>query len=97
MSEKFKVVWVSDSFFNVDVCPEVSDRLSEDSGFPTLGAANVSVAKDDGTPYILRCKYGSGHVEDELTDLRKVKKLFTEEELAELKQLAEDVRNKKIR
>ncbi len=97
MSEKFKVVWVSDSFFNVDVCPEVSDRITEDSGFATMGAANVSVSKEKGTPYILRSKYGSGHVEDEIIDASKVYKLFTEEELAELKQLAEDVRNKKIR
>ena len=93
-----------DWFYNVDVCEEVTERIKSDEKYcrcrelyPNhfIGQkANISVNVDNGRPYILRDANGLGKAEFEITDVELIESLFTSEELATLKEIAEKVRQR---
>ena len=97
-----------DWFYNVDVCEEVTERIKSDEKYcrcrelyPNhfIGQkANISVLVKNGRPYIMREANGPGKSEFEISDNELIEPLFTSEELATLKEIAEKVkqRNEKI-
>ena len=98
-TKKFTNIWrprdLKDWFFNVDVCEEVTRRISKDADFDLGRIANVSVDLRTGKPYILRNSEGPGKIEYEIANPVKVRALFTTEELEELATLADEVRRYK--